>query len=70
MPKGRQGQKRPAGTISNQVMIAQIATGEIEDNEKSGHVYSDKAGVQACMQKLTSEQRSEITKKASNARYG
>ena len=31
MPKGTQGQKRPADAVSRAVMVAQIATGEIED---------------------------------------
>ena len=32
MPKGPQGQRRPADLIGNAVRIAQIATGEIEDS--------------------------------------
>ena len=32
MPKGPKGEKRPADVISNAVKIAQIATGEIEDD--------------------------------------
>lgn len=32
MPKGPQGQKRPAGAVARAVMVAQIATGEIEDD--------------------------------------
>jgi hypothetical protein len=31
MPKGPKGEKRPADAIGNAVMIARIATGEIED---------------------------------------
>ena len=31
MPKGPQGQKRPADAIGLAVMIGKIATGEIED---------------------------------------
>jgi len=31
MPKGPQGQKRPADVIGAAVMVAKIATGEIED---------------------------------------
>ncbi len=31
MPRGTKGEKRPADTIGNAVMIAKIATGEIED---------------------------------------
>jgi hypothetical protein len=32
MPKGPQGQKRPGDVIGAPIMVAQIATGEIEDN--------------------------------------
>ena len=32
MPKGPQGQKRPADAIARAVMVAQIATGEIEED--------------------------------------
>ena len=38
MPKGPQGQKRPADAIGAAVMVAQIATGEIDDNMESGRV--------------------------------
>jgi hypothetical protein len=31
MPRGPRGEKRPADAIGNAVMIAKIATGEIED---------------------------------------
>jgi hypothetical protein len=31
MPRGPKGEKRPADVIGNVVMIAKIATGEIED---------------------------------------
>ena len=31
MPRGPKGEKRPADAIGNAVMIAKIATGEIED---------------------------------------
>ena len=32
MPKGPQGQKRPADAVTRAVMVAQIATGEIEED--------------------------------------
>jgi len=31
MPKGPQGQKRPADVIGNAVPVMQIATGEVEE---------------------------------------
>jgi hypothetical protein len=31
MPRGPKGEKRPADVIGNAIMVARIATGEIED---------------------------------------
>jgi len=31
MPKGPKGEKRPADVVGAAVMVAQIATGEVED---------------------------------------
>jgi hypothetical protein len=71
MPKGPQGQKRPADVIGAAVMVARIATGEIEETlkEPSGKVRSGKAGAKARADKLTKEERSEIAKKAAGARW-
>jgi len=69
VPKGPQGQKRPADAIGAAVMVARIATGEIEDNKKSGRVRSGKAGAKARAKSLTGEQRSEIARKAAEARW-
>ena len=33
MPRGPKGEKRPADVIGAAVMVARIATGEIEENE-------------------------------------
>ena len=41
MPNGPQGQKRPADAIANAVMVARIATGEIEDG---GYGYCHSRG--------------------------
>ena len=32
MPKGPQGQKRPADTVANAIRVAKIATGEVEED--------------------------------------
>ena len=71
MPKGPQGQKRPADVISNAVKIAKIATGEVEDTELE---YPEKAkggtaGGKARAEKLTTEERSEIASRAAKARW-
>jgi hypothetical protein len=71
MPKGPRGEKRPADVIGNAVMVARIATGEIEETieEKPGRVRSGKAGAKARAEKLTSQERSDIARKAANARW-
>lgn len=51
-------------------MVGKIATGEIEDNQKSGRVKSGKAGAQARAENLSAEKRSEIARKAASARWG
>jgi hypothetical protein len=35
MPKGPQGQKRPADTVSAATKVAKIATGEIEEHPEA-----------------------------------
>ena len=72
MPKGPQGQKRPADAIALAVMVGRIATGEIEDTKvsKSNRTKSGKAGAKARVEATTSEERTEIARKAANARWG
>ena len=71
MPKGPQGQKRPADVNTCAVMVAKIATGEIEDDRyrAPGRRRSGKAGAEARKDSLTKEERSAIAKKAANARW-
>ncbi len=72
MPKGPQGQKRPADAIGCAVMVAKIATGEITEELKkpSGKTRSGKAGAKARADALTKEERSAIAKKAAARRWG
>lgn len=71
MPKGPQGQKRPADTIAAAIMVAKIATGEIEETPRpSKKVNSGKAGAKARNAKLSPERRSAIAKKAAGKRWG
>ncbi len=69
MAKGPDGQRRPADAIGATVMVAKIATGEMEDNKKSGRVRSGQAGAKARAQKLTGQERREIAKKAAAKRW-
>lgn len=73
MPKGPQGQKRPADAIGLAVMVGKIATGEIEDTvadpSKAHHSAGGKKGGAARAAKLTPEERSAISRKAAEARW-
>lgn len=72
MPKGPQGQKRPGDVIGAAIMVAKIATGEIEDDadpSKDHHRAGGKKGGDARAAKLTPIERSEIAKKAAAKRW-
>lgn len=72
MPKGPQGQKRPADAIGLAVLVGRIATGEAKDDadaSKEHHRKGGKAGGKARADALTPEQRSEIAKKAAAKRW-
>lgn len=70
MPKGPQGQKRPADTNACAVHVAKIATGEIEDTKNTTQrAKSGRAGAKARAEKLTAEERSEIASLAASARW-
>jgi len=74
MPKGPQGQKRPADVIGAAVMVARIATGEIEDTKRDpGTEANRKGGLKggkARAAKLSAAKRKTIAKKAAKARWG
>lgn len=66
MPKGPNGQKRPADTVGAAVMVGRIATGEqIEDT--GSEVGS--AGGRARAKKLSPFDRSRIAVRAAEARW-
>ena len=69
MARGPRGEKRPADVIGAAIMVAKIATGEIEDARKSGRVRSGHAGAKARADSLSSERRKEIAKKAAKKRW-
>ncbi|MFZ2108982.1 MAG: RNA-binding protein [Roseiarcus sp.] len=74
MPTGPKGEKRPADVIGNAIMIAKIATGEIEDRiPDDGKDPNTKAlgkrGGKARAQGMTAERRVEIAKKAALKRW-
>lgn len=73
MPKGPQGQKRPADLIGNAVLVGRIATGEAEDTgadpSKEHHSRGGKKGAAARAAKLSPEVRASIARAAANARW-
>ena len=69
MPRGPNGEKRPADAIGCAVMVAQIATGEIEESLSPERVERARLGGQARRAALSSERRSEIGKRAAGARW-
>ena len=75
MPKGPKGQKRPANVTGAAVKVAQIATGEIEDDADDGGKNRaaqalGRMGGAARAKKLSGKQRKEIAKKAAKQRWG
>ena len=74
MPKGPQGQKRPADVIGNAVKVMRIATGEEkEEYEDDGKDPAAKAlgakGGKARAAKLSKEKRAEIARTAAKIRW-
>jgi len=74
MPRGPKGEKRPADVIGAAVMVAKIATGEIEETiEDDGKDPAAKAlgkkGGAARAKAMTPERRAEIAKAAAAKRW-
>lgn len=72
MPKGPQGQKRPADTNARAVMVARIATGEIEETPepiKSAAAELGSRGGKARAKALSGKKRKEIAQKAARSRW-
>ena len=74
MPKGPKGEKRPADAVGAAVMVAKIATGEIEDeltddDKNKAAVELGQKGGKARSEKLSAERRREIAQKAAKARW-
>lgn len=74
MPKGPQGQKRPADTVANAIRVAKILTGEVEedtgDSGKDAAAQSlGRRGGAARRDKLTPERRAEIARAAAARRW-
>ncbi len=75
MPRGPKGEKRPADVIGNAIMVAKIATGEIEestppdDGKDPAAKALGKKGGAARAKNLSPQQRSEIARKGAESRW-
>jgi hypothetical protein len=73
MPKGPQGQKRPADVVSNAVQVMRIATGDESDGmESDGAVAAallGRLGGKARAKHLSAKERTKIAKNAAAARW-
>jgi len=72
MPKGPRGEKRPADAIGAAIMVAKIATGEVEDEREelaSAAAQLGRKGGKARAEKMSPERRKEIAKKAAERRW-
>jgi hypothetical protein len=76
MPKGPQGQKRPADAIARAVKVARIATGEeqedtpVDDGKDKAAQSLGRRGGKARAEKMAPERRAEIAKQAAAKRWG
>lgn len=71
MPRGPKGQKRPADVIGNAIMVAKIATGEVEEAapKVSAAAELGAKGGKARARTMTAERRAEIAKHAAAKRW-
>ena len=75
MPKGPNGEKRPADAIGLAVLVGRIATGEADDavgddgKNKAAQSLGRKGGV-ARANAMTPERRAEIARDAAVKRWG
>lgn len=74
MPKGPNGEKRPADAVGLAVLIGRIATGEVEDvppddgKDKAAQAMGRKGGA-ARASSMTPERRAAIAKAAAAKRW-
>ena len=72
MPKGPRGEKRPADAVARAVMVARIATGEVEDEREeltSAAAQLGSKGGKKRAENMTPERRAEIARKAAAKRW-
>lgn len=73
MPKGPNGQKRPADAIGLAVLVGKIATGEADDardDTASAAARLGRLGGKKRAESMTPERRAEIARAAAKKRWG
>ena len=71
MPRGPNGEQRPADVVGCAVTVMRIATGEEEEtgHKQPGKRKGGSLGGKARSNKLTSEQKAEIARKGAATRW-
>jgi hypothetical protein len=74
MPRGPQGETRPADVVGNAVHVMRIATGEIDDlttddGKNAAAVALGRMGGKARAEGMSAKRRKEIAKKAAKSRW-
>jgi hypothetical protein len=74
MPRGPQGERRPADTNAAAVLIGRIATGEVQDvatddGKNAAAVALGRMGGKARAAGMTAKRRKEIAQKAAKKRW-
>ena len=69
MPRGPHGEKRPADAVGCAVMVAKIATGEIEEELPKNRENKVNGG-KARANSMTPEERKALAEKAAAVRWG
>ena len=69
MPKGPRGEKRPGDVVGCAVKVAQIASGEVEEELPSARRNGGLKGGPRRAEVLSAERQSEIGRKAAQARW-
>ena len=69
MPRGPNGEKRPAHTVGCAVTVAKIATGEIEEELSEAKPPGKVNGGKARVASMTPDERKELARTAAQARW-
>jgi len=71
VPKGPRGEKRPADAVARAIMVAKIATGEIDETSALSSAAAElgRKGGKARAAALDPQKRREIAQKAASKRW-